>query len=140
MPGDAFVPTELVPMLDKAGRKKEATELFKKYLEVQEKLCAAYPKFSGGHNAVAWLSACCRRNLDSAHEHALKAVALTPDNAGVLDTLAEVEFQRGDKNAALATEKKAAALEPKRAYFRKQLKRIAAGNPAADRPSEDDDE
>jgi tetratricopeptide (TPR) repeat protein len=127
-------------MWDKAGRKKEATELFEKYLAVQQKLCEAYPKYSGGHNAVAWLSACCRRNLDSAREHALKAVALAPDNAGVLDTLAEVEFQRGDKNEALAVEKKAVALEPKRVYFRKQIKRIEAGDPAAERPSEDDDE
>ena len=65
LPGDAFVPTELVPMYDKVGRKKEATELFEKYLKVQEKLCETYPNFSSGHNAVAWLSACCHRNLDS---------------------------------------------------------------------------
>jgi tetratricopeptide (TPR) repeat protein len=140
LPGDAFVPTELVPMYDKAGRKKEATELFEKYLKVQEKLCDAYPNYSGGHNAVAWLSACCRRNLDSAREHALKAVALAPDNAGVLDTLGEVEFQLGKKDEAIATEKKAVQLEPKRAYYRKQLKRIEAGDPTADRPPENDDD
>ena len=93
LPGDALVPIELVPMYDKAGRKKEATELFEKYLAVQEKLCDAYPNFSSGHNAVAWLSACCRRNLEAAEVHARKAVELAPDNAGVLDTLAEVEFQ-----------------------------------------------
>jgi tetratricopeptide (TPR) repeat protein len=140
LPGNPFVPIELVSMWDKAGRKKEATELFEKYLAVQQKLCDAYPNFSGGHNAVAWLSACCRCNLESAQEHALKAVALVPDNAGVLDTLAEVYFQRGDKEKAIVAQKKAVELEPKRAYFRKQLKRIEAGDPAAERPSEDDDE
>jgi predicted Zn-dependent protease len=140
LPGDAFVPTEVVPMYDKAGRKKEATELFEKYLKVQEKLCETYPNYSSGHNAVAWLSACCHRNLESAEVHARKAVELSPDNAGVLDTLAEVQFQRGHKDEAIATQKKAVALEPKRAYFRKQLKRIKAGDPAADRPSENDDD
>ncbi len=140
LPGDAIVPSELVPMYDKAGRKKEATELFEKYLKVQEKLCEIYPNFSSGHNAVAWLSACCHRNLDSAREHALKAVALAPDNAGVLDTLAEVEFQLGKKDEAIAAQKKAVRLEPKRAYYRKQLERIEAGNPSTDRPSEDDDD
>jgi len=140
LPGDPFVPIELVPMWDKAGRKKEATELFEKYLSVQEKLCAAYPNFSGGHNAVAWLSACCRRNLKSAQEHAELAVRLAPDNAGVLDTLAEVYFQRGDKDKAVAAQKKAVELEPNRAYFRKQLKRIEAGDPAAERPPENDEE
>jgi tetratricopeptide (TPR) repeat protein len=140
LPGDALVPIELVPMWDKAGHKKEATELFEKYLAVQEKLCETYPNATVGHNGAAWLSACCRRNLESAQKHALKAVELAPGNAGILDTLAEVYFQRGDKEKAVATQKKAVALEPKRAYFRKQLKRIEAGDPSADRPSEDDEE
>ena len=65
---------------------------------------------------------------------------LSPGNAGVLDTLAEVEFQLGHKDEAIATQKKAVALEPKRAYFHKQLKRIEAGDPAADRPPENDDD
>jgi tetratricopeptide (TPR) repeat protein len=140
LPGDALVPIELVPMWDKAGHKKEATELFEKYLAVQEKLCETYPNSTVGHNGAAWLSACCRRNLESAEQHALKAVELAPGNAGILDTLAEVEFQLGHKDKAIAAQKKAVALEPNRAYFRKQLKRIEAGNPSADRPSEDDDE
>ncbi len=140
LPGDAFVPTEVVPMYDKAGREKEATELFEKYLKVQEKLCETYPTYSSGHNAAAWLSACCHRNLESAEDHARKAVELSPDNAGVLDTLAEVQFQLGKKDEAIATQKKAVALEPKRVYFRKQLTRIEAGDPAAERPPENDDD
>ena len=73
-------------------------------------------------------------------EHALKAVALAPDSAGDFDTLAEVCFQRGDKDKAVAAEKKAIDLDSKKAYFRKQLKRIEAGDPSAERPAEDDDE
>jgi tetratricopeptide (TPR) repeat protein len=140
LPGDALVPIEIVPMWDKAGRKKEATELFEKYLAVQQKLCDAYPKSTVGHNGVAWLSACCRRNLESAQKHAKTAVDLDPKNAGVLDTLAEVEFQLGNKDAAIEAQTKAVALEPKRAYFRKQLKRLEGGDLTAERPSEYDDE
>jgi len=54
--------------------------------------------------------------------------------------LAEVYFQRGDKDKAVAAQKKAVELEPNRAYFRKQLKRIEAGDPAAERPPENDEE
>ena len=38
----------------------------------------------------------------------------------------------GNKDEAIAAQKKAVALEPKCAYFRNQLKRIEAGDPAAD--------
>ncbi len=140
LPGEASIPIELVPAWEKAGRKKEAAELFEHCLAVQEKLCDAYPNCAWGHNSAAWISVCCRRNLDKAEEHALKAVALTPTSAGNLDTLAEVYFQRGEKDKAVAAQKKAVELEPTRAYFRKQLRRIEAGDPNAERPSEDDEE
>jgi len=140
LPGDASFPIELVPAWDKAGRKKEAAELFERCLAVQEKLCDEYPNCAWGHNSAAWISVCCRRNLDKAEEHALKAVSLTPTSAGNLDTLAEVYFQRGDKDKAVAAEKKVVEMDPKKPYFRKQLKRIEAGDPNAERPSEDDEE
>ena len=140
LPGNTYVPIELVPAWDRAGRKKEAQELFDRCIAVQEELCDAYPNCAWGHNSVAWISACCRRNLESAQVHALKAVALAPDSAGDLDTLAEVNFQRGDKEKAIAAQKKAIQLDPKKAYYRRQLKRIEAGDPAAQRPAEDDEE
>ena len=140
LPGDTFFPIKLVPAWEKAGHSKEAAELFEQCITAQEKFCADYPDCPWAHNSAAWTSVCCRRNLDHALDHALKAVALAPDSAGNLDTLAEVYFQRGDKEKAVATQKKAAALEPKRPYFRKQLQRIEAGDPKAERPAEDDDD
>src|SRR5262249_34840848 len=104
-----------------------------------EKLCQDYPRCAWAHNSAAWLSACCRRNLDGALEHATKAVQLAPANAGHLDTLAEVYFQRGDKDKALAAQRKVVQMDPNKPYFRKQLKRSGAGAPAAGRPAEDDD-
>ena len=78
------------------------------------------------------MSACCRRNLDKALQHAEKAVELSPSTAGYLDTLAEVHFQRGDKDKAIAMQKRAVKLNPKKSYYRKQLKRLEAGDPSAD--------
>ncbi len=140
LPGDSFFPIELVPAWDKAGHKKEAAELYERCLAVQEKLCDAYPNCAWGHNSAAWISVCCRRDLDKAEEHALKAVALSPTSAGDLDTLAEIYFQRGEKDKAIAAQKKAIELAPTRPYFRKQLRRIEAGDPNAPRPPEDDEE
>jgi hypothetical protein len=42
--------------------------------------------------------------------------------------LAEVHFQRGDQAKAVELEKKCIALEPKAEIFRKQLKRMEAGD------------
>jgi hypothetical protein len=68
---------------------------------VQERLCADYPRAAGCHNRAAWLAARCGRRHDQALEHARKAVEQEPGNAGYLDTLAEVHFQRGDRGKAL---------------------------------------
>jgi tetratricopeptide (TPR) repeat protein len=140
LPGNADLPIQLVKALDRKGKKKEAGEFFDRAVGVQEKLCQDYPKCAWAHNSYAWLAACCRRNLDKGLEHALEANKLASDHAGHLDTLAEVYFQLGQKDKAIETQKKVVALEPKRGYFRKQLARIEAGNPAADLPSEEDDD
>jgi tetratricopeptide (TPR) repeat protein len=139
LPGDIDPTVLVVTGLEKRGQAKEAQEVFDKALQLYEKLSKDYPNYAYAHNSVAWLSVCCGRNLEQAKAHALKATELAPLNAGHHDTLAEVYFQLGDKEKAIATQKKAIELDPKKAYFRKQLKRIEAGDPKAERPPENED-
>ena len=139
-PGYVNLPIALVPELERRGHKKEAATLFAHCQGVYEKVCQAYPRCAWAHNLAAWMSACCRRNLDKALQHAEKAVELSPSTAGYLDTLAEVHFQRGHKDKAIAMQKRAIKLNPKKSYYRKQLKRLEAGDPSAERPSENDEE
>jgi predicted Zn-dependent protease len=84
------------------------------------------------------MAARCRRHLDRALEHARKAVALAPAEPGYLDTLAEVQFQRGEKDRAIENMKKCLALSPKSDYFRKQLERFERGDPSAEVPDAGD--
>jgi hypothetical protein len=135
LPGDVELPILLIPELEKRGRKKEADEVFRRVAATLEKLCADYPNSPGAHNSYAWLAACCRRELDRALQHATRAVELSPKSAGLIDTLAEVHFQRGDKAKAIELMKRSIELEPKNEYFRKQLKRFEAGDPTAELPS-----
>jgi tetratricopeptide (TPR) repeat protein len=134
MPGNSDLQTLLVPELEKRGRKTEADTLFNRCYEPHTRLCAEYPNSAWAHNSLAWLCASTRRKLDEAMEHANRAVALEPTNAGFHDTLAETHFQRGDKTQAITAARKAIALNPKRTYFAKQLKRIEAGDPKAPLP------
>ncbi len=132
--GSVELPIQLVPELEKHGMKKEADDLFRRSLAVQEKVCTTYPAGAWTHNNLAWLEARLRRNLDQALEHARKAVALAPDQTGYLDTLAEVRFQRGEKAAAVALMKQCIDRDAGNAYYRKQLERFEAGDRNRDVP------
>ncbi len=140
MPGFVDVPIALLPALERLDRKKEATALFDRCRDAYEKVCRDYPRCAWAHNSLAWMSACCCRQLDEALTHAEKAVELAPTNAGYYDTLAEVHFQRGNKDKALAMQKRAIELDPKKVYYRKQMNRLEAGDPKAERPLENEED
>ena len=103
---------------------------------LQDAVCKEFPRSGWSHNNTAWLAVRCKRDLDAALEHARKGVEYEPENAGHLDTLAEVYFQRGDKDKAVELMKKCLEMQPKYDYFRKQLKRMQAGDRDADVPPE----
>jgi tetratricopeptide (TPR) repeat protein len=140
LPGNIDLAIHVVPELEKRGQKKEADDRFTHTLQLHEKLCGDYPRSAWAHNNLAWLCACCRRNLDGALEHARKAVELAPDQTGYLDTLAEVHFQRGDRDRAIEAMKKCLAKDGKNSYYRKQLKRFEAGDNSVEVPSAGDDD
>lgn len=136
LPGDVELPVAAVPALTRHGRKAEADALYARVAAVHERVCADYPRCAASHNELAWLAARCRRDLDNALGHARKAAELGPRQASYLDTLAEVHFQRGDRERAVELMKKCLALEPKKEFYRRQLRRFEAGDPAAEVPDE----
>lgn len=135
LPGNSDLQALLVPELAKRGRTVEADALFARCYDPYAKLCQEYPNSAWAYNSLAWLCASTRRRLDAALEHAQRAVALEPTHAGYHDTLAETHFQRGDKDKAIAEIRRSIALDDKRAYFKKQLKRFEAGDPQAELPT-----
>jgi len=136
LPAEVEVPIELVPEFEKQGRKKEADELFARVFAIHEKVCADYPESAWAHNTQAWLAARCRRQLDKALDHAQSAVRLAPGDSGYMDTLAEVQFQRGEKDRAVEWMKKCLQINPKSTYYQKQLQRFEAGDPLAEVPEQ----
>lgn len=138
LPAGVEMATLLVPELDRRGRKKDADGLYRRVRERYTEVATTYPKCSWARNQLAWLSACCRRDLEDGLAQARRAVELAPDAAPYHDTLAEVLFQMGKKAEAVAAQKKAIALRPGREEYKRQLKRIEAGDPNAPRAEEEE--
>jgi len=90
-------------------------------------------------NNLAWVIATGehpdRAALDTALRLAERAVADTGRReANILDTLAEVHFQRGETDAAVEVIEEAMRLEPGEAYYRGQRERFLGRRAPEDRP------
>jgi tetratricopeptide (TPR) repeat protein len=126
-PGDTTAAIDLVPLLDKAGRKDEADKLFSTIYLIDEEVCRLFPGASEYHNDMAWMCANCKRRLDDALVHARRAVELDPQRAAFVDTLAFLHFCRGEKDDAIALARKCIELEPDNEHFKRQLERFQKG-------------
>ena len=117
---------EWAPALDDLGEHTKADEIFDSVHEKLSAICRKYPKSVNYQNDLAWMSACCGRRLDEALKAAETCVQLSPNDYQVLDTLAEVRFRRGERAAAIETEKRAMGMtdDP---YIARQVKRFESG-------------
>lgn len=124
MPGNVEIAIGFVPDLERAGKKKEADEVYEKIKTAIETAIKDYGNSPELRNSIAWAMVNCNRDLDEALKHAQKAVEQAPRSAGYIDTLAEVYFRKKDRVKALEYMKKCAELEPHNPYFRKQIERF----------------
>ncbi len=108
LPASPEVVLEWTPLLDQMNEHARADELFNSVYEKFAVICKKYPSSRSYLNELAWMSACCGRRLDESLVFAQTAVDLKPDDYQTLDTLAEVHFRKGDRQAAIALETKAA--------------------------------
>lgn len=91
-----------------------------------------YPNDTLIANNTAWLAAKCGFEYDRALELAQRAVEFSPTDT-YLDTLAEVEFVRGNIPRAIEISERCRALQPRDAHHPRQLARFrnkAVPNPA----------
>jgi tetratricopeptide (TPR) repeat protein len=102
LPGDARLALEVLPRLRAAEMSALFGELFENTFATQMKMCSDFPQSATNLNLAAWLCARSQQRLDAALELVQRAIALDPGVAAYRDTLAEVHFQRGDREAAVA--------------------------------------
>jgi tetratricopeptide (TPR) repeat protein len=77
-------------------------------------------------NSIAWLCAECGRKLPEAKQWAEQAAAVLPNNAAILDTLADTNFRLGRYDDAVRIETQASHLDPNDVFMRKQVERFRA--------------
>jgi Flp pilus assembly protein TadD len=87
----------------------------------------AQPKSAWARHCAAWLASGCRREPALALEFAQGAVAAEPAVENYREGLAEAQFRRGDRAAALAAMRPLAARDPRNWHFARQLARYERG-------------
>ncbi len=110
----------------KSGRNNEALDVFREVIRLDDKNPDAL------NNAAFLLSTrvgCDDQDLLQAERYAKNARDLDPTNAQYIDTLAEVQFKKGNQDLALSLIKEAIRLAPQEEEFKSQLKRFSLRPP-----------
>jgi tetratricopeptide (TPR) repeat protein len=122
IPADINTVLQLTPPLRRAGMDRAADELLEHALATHRTVLEAFPASATYLNNAAWLCARTQRQLDEALALAQKAVELAPDESAYQDTLAEVHFQRGDREGAVAAAQRCVEIAPDNKLFASRLK------------------
>lgn len=109
---DGVLADDFFPMVRKAGLEKELEEWFAKSWAKLTPVIEKYPKSDNTRNTAGWLAARACLNLEEAEEHMKAALKHNPDQAAYLDTMAEVQFAKGDRKAALQWSSRAIGFYP----------------------------
>ncbi len=129
-PADSSLLEDAYQLLADNGRGEAAEALFATVHTRCRTAVERFPEHAEHNNNIAWLLSRCGRELDTALAHAEKAVAIEPDNGAYLDTLAEVHFQRGDRDKAVEFSQRAVELLGSDPMVRAQLERFKNGEPS----------
>jgi uncharacterized Ntn-hydrolase superfamily protein len=113
--------------MDASGDSTAARRERERVGEVLVRVLEEGSRDAGMLNSLAWFTAIHDLYLDQALEAARLAVELEPENATILDTLAEVYFRLGRVAEAITTGQRALELQPEDAYLQKQLRRFQEG-------------
>lgn len=128
-PMDIEMAVECVPLLRAAGRVDEADIIFSRLEATMLAHLEKWPNDATSLNNLAWMYAKCDAKLDAALELSQKATALSPVSAVFLDTLAEVQYHRGDSELAIESMRGCIKLDPRDSHYRENLLRFRSNQP-----------
>lgn len=124
LPGDTEMVQHLITDLEEKGDNDAADQLHDSVRQHYLESLQQFPASAHLHNELAWHNARSHRDLDEALEHARRAVEIRPRHGGHIDTLAEVHFQRGERERAIELSQQSLEFAPANENFRRQLDRF----------------
>jgi uncharacterized Ntn-hydrolase superfamily protein len=108
-----------------ADEKPEKGEMYlAKTYSLMRKALASEVTSPEVYNSLAWEFALRQKYPEETLEAALKAHALAPEDANIMDTVAEAYYAAGDYKTALDWETRALEIDPENDFFQKQLKKF----------------
>ncbi|MBX7105507.1 MAG: hypothetical protein K1X57_15585 [Gemmataceae bacterium] len=134
LPSTGGLAVELVPALDRMGRKAEADAFYAKVAKAQDQLISQYPESYLYKDQRAWLAIRCRRDLPLALELARQSMTIAPQIPAVRELYCEAQFQNGKKDDAAAVLREMLVRQPRNAGWKNLLKRVEAGDPKSPLP------
>jgi hypothetical protein len=108
------------PALRKAGLIEQHDAWFKISWDALAAILKTYPDSDNTCNTLAWLGSRAVRNLDQADELVTRAMQLNPAEPNYIDTMAEIQFARGNREKALEWSVRALNFSPNNQTMRRQ--------------------
>lgn len=124
-PGDGFMADYFFPAVRNAGLITEHDRWFGDSWNSIFEVVQEYPRSDNTLNTAAWLASRACRNLDQAEELLKKALAMNPNQAAYLDTMAEIQFAMGKRAKALDWSRQAMNYRPDDVMIRRQHERFS---------------
>ncbi len=124
MPEDVQIALDCDAELRKLHAVAEADALYRRIADRLQADCRDFPRDATCRNDLAWLAANLDRDLEMALANAQCAVVLAPQSAGILDTLAEVQFRRGDRAQAIQLARRCVELDGDGSVYKDRLARF----------------
>ena len=124
MPKDVQIALDCDADLRKQGAAAEADALYRRMVDRLQAECRDFPRCAGCRNDLAWLAANLDRDLDMALANARRRWKLAPQSAGILDTLAEVQFRRGNRAQAILLARRCIELDGDGSIYKERLAQV----------------
>lgn len=126
-PADASLADYFFPGLRKVGLIKEHDAWFRTAWDRIMAIVDEFPEADNSSNSAGWLAARAQRKLDEAETLLEKSLSLKPDQPAYLDTMAEIQFAKGNRAKALEWSARAINFYPNSGdseVFRRQHERF----------------
>jgi tetratricopeptide (TPR) repeat protein len=123
-PSDGSLADDFFPSIRKMGLIKEHDEWFRISWARMTAVLERFPDSDNTCNTAAWLASRARRNLDQAEAYEKHALALNPEQSAYLDTMAEIQFAKGNRDKAIEWSTRAINFLPGDSMLRRQHERF----------------